>query len=159
MFKRLSILFIILISPILFAKESKKEIMERFYSYDHPTCKIKIVPLVKEDQYLKDVLNELLKERNFIYTYIESNKELDKRDLYLSVKRESFAHKAYKDCEVSTVVNEAKFDRRTSKEDKKLFSKKAKRSYPRITFEGKERCRRALRDTFLEIPFCKKVKN
>lgn len=139
--------------------KDKKDLLEIYFSFEHPTCKLRVIPLVKEDQYLKKALEEKLSERSFNYDYLENSRELKKGELYLTIEKTVPKEKAYRDCIIFTKLKQAEYDHRTSREDRTLYKKEVRRAFPRITFEGKERCTRALKDTFVNIPFCKIIKN
>jgi hypothetical protein len=133
-----------------------KNFYETYYSFKHENCVASVKTLSKEASFLKSTLESKLKERNFKVRYIDKERIIRKRDLYIMIKHNRIDGKSYKDCEVEIKLKQAKNDYRMSSSDKILNQKKVKRSFPRITFKGNERCKRALKDTFTDIPFCKK---
>ena len=61
--------------------------------------------------------------------------------------------KIYKDCHYDFSLYLLKNDRSIRKKDL-LYTKEVKRSLPRHTFKGKERCRFAINDVFVHLPTC-----
>lgn len=135
--------------------EDKKEILREYFSFEDSSCELKILPISKEHDYMKAMLTDKLKERDFKYKSIQETQEIRKNDLYLTFEVTYGTDKAYRDCIVETKIMRAKNNYSVSSSDKVMFTNKSKRSFPRITFEGKERCTRALRDSFIDIPICK----
>lgn len=132
----------------------KKQLLKIYDSFEHKNCQLKVFKLDKENSYLKKTLTEKILERDFKHQFISSGSELRKDDLYLVVKVLYGKEKAYRDCTIETKLYKADNNYRTSSSDKAMFSRKVTRSFPRVTFKGKERCKKSLKDTFLNIKFC-----
>lgn len=59
----------------------------------------------------------------------------------------------FKDCRVSVELRQSAANR-VQKSDKVLYRGNKVRSNPRVTRQGDERCSRALKEAFLDIPYC-----
>ena len=124
------------------------------YSFEHRDCKIRVKKY--EDKTLKNLMSgvrDKLNQKKFKpYAFIE-NKRILSGDMYLDFKVLRPKEKLYTSCIVSLEVKIAK--RNTPQnDDKVLFSKSIKRSLPRITLKGMERCKMAVKDAFVHIPLC-----
>jgi len=84
------------------------------------------------------------------------NKRLLQNDLYLHISLSKSENKLYKDCNITMAIKQSKGNT-PLESDKDLFKKSVNRSVPRVTFNGNERCRRAIKDAFVHIPVCKSI--
>ncbi|PIP89705.1 MAG: hypothetical protein COW01_04775 [Bdellovibrionales bacterium CG12_big_fil_rev_8_21_14_0_65_38_15] len=119
------------------------------FSFDHPTCLLRF----DEKQEFSTKLKENLIKKGFkLHGYIEE-KKLNPEDLYmtLSISREGLF---FKDCKLTIKINEATSSKILST-DKTLLQTVTTRAYPRVTFNGDERCTRGIDDLFVDLPSCK----
>jgi len=106
-----------------------------------------------EKQEFSTKLKENLIKKGFkLHGYIEE-KKLNPEDLYmtLSISREGLF---FKDCKLTIKINEATSSKILST-DKTLLQTVTTRAYPRVTFNGDERCTRGIDDLFVDLPSCK----
>lgn len=97
--------------------------------------------------------HQKLKERSFnIKSFVDGDK-MNVGDLYFHLEYIRDPKKLWKDCIVNVAVKKATGQRPLSK-DRTLYRRSVKRSLPRHTFDGNERCTRALKDAFINIPYC-----
>lgn len=103
---------------------------------------------------LKTIVENKLTDRGYKVVYPTKAKRIYDGDYYLEIKQERLSHKfLYKDCKISHFIKRARVrDGRGS--DPVIHQSIVTRGFPRITFEGGERCRRAARDTFIGYPYC-----
>lgn len=140
----ISILTLFLLNSIVLASA---------FTFEHPTCKVRFVG--GESKKLNELAKEKLKERNYESQELVNGKALIVNDLYyvMDVAKDK---KLYKTCIITSELKIAS-DRIPRKKDQVLYKKEIKRSLPRITFKGMERCKMAVKETFVHIPTCKKV--
>tara|TARA_Y100000590_G_scaffold263893_1_gene296386 strand:- start:243854 stop:244309 length:456 start_codon:yes stop_codon:yes gene_type:complete len=120
------------------------------FSFKHLDCKIR---LNKTKEFLNKEAHKKLKDKGFRpMPFVESNK-MNVGDLYFELEVFKDPKKLWKDCIVTAAVKKAK-NQRASSNDKELYKKAVKRALPRHTFDGNERCKRALKDVFIHIPYC-----
>ncbi len=120
------------------------------FSFKHIDCKIRFN---KTDKLLNEQAHQRLKDKGFkTMPFVDQNK-MNVGDLYFELEVFKDPKKLWKDCIVTAAVKKAKSQRPNSK-DKNLYKKSVKRALPRHTFDGNERCKRALKDTFIHIPYC-----
>lgn len=119
------------------------------FSFNHPTCLVRF----KSSQEFSAKLKENLITKGFkLHDFIETDK-LNPEDMYvqLSINREGIL---FKDCKLNLKINEASGSKVLTT-DKTLLESNVTRLYPRVTFDGDERCRRGIDDLFVDIPSCK----
>lgn len=116
------------------------------------TCLLSTLKADTDDKKFNLIFEQELEKRNF--KAIWSGKVVPGR-FYLLMKRERIGHGLYKDCRVTLQMKKAEknFQR---KKDKTIHEREVQRKYPRITREGNERCRKALKEAFVNIPTCVK---
>lgn len=156
-------------------KEFLKREKESFYT-NHPTCQVRVQNLKNIPEFLTKEYFRLMSDKNWKATpltkrgkllegdtyFVLDRKILDKRPIYktktvngkLQRYQDGVASLLYKDCEIRIEIRRAKLNR-ISSTDKVFFKGFGKRSEPRVTFEGNERCVRALKESFMHIPHCK----
>ena len=123
------------------------------YDFEHADCKIGFVK--GSEKYLNDVGISTLKSRSFKPQKLVENRILLPGDLYY-IYEVTLGDSLYKSCTINSFIKIA--DSRTPQEkDRVVFKKEIKRTLPRITFSGSERCKKALKETFIHIPNCKVV--
>ena len=118
------------------------------FSFNHPTCLVRF----NSSQEFSAKLKENLITKGFkLHDFIETDK-LNPEDMYvqLTIEREGIL---FKDCKLNLKINEASGSKVLST-DKTLLEAKTTRLYPRVTFNGDERCRRGIDDLFIDIPKC-----
>lgn len=121
-----------------------------FFKLKHQNCILVTEKVETEDKkFNKQFVNEL-EERKYKIMYTS---KVNPGTLYLGMNRVRHGHGLYKDCSVELILKQAK-ENYKSKRDKVLHQKKVRRKYPRITRQGNERCRRALKEAFIHIPTC-----
>lgn len=146
MFKRLARILAVLIIPFFcFGNEIKK----RYFYLKHPSCEIR---LKRKNFKLKWYWETQLRKNNYKIKYISKDGRLSPGDLYLltSVRKGS---EGFKSCKMGFDLKEAKRSR-PRLGDKILYQNIIKRKFPRVTFEGEERCRRAINDLMVHLPYC-----
>ncbi len=126
------------------------------FSFDHPNCQVRVKSFPKKLQYLKSTLNEEFSKRNFQSLPMKDNKRVLPGDMYLDLEVVKLPSKLYHPCLVKIKFKVAK-NRNPSTSDETIFQKEIKRTFPRVTLNGKERCKKALKDSFVHIPYCKKL--
>ena len=125
------------------------------FSFPHPYCKVKHLP-TQQGEFLYSTLNEMSKKRRLKLIRMKDKRDIYKGEMYFRFKIARIKKKLYDHCQVDLELVLASEDRYTSSRDQILYSKKSKRSLPRITLKGNERCHRALKDAFIHIPTCLK---
>lgn len=125
------------------------------FSVSHPDCRMRIRNFTKDNQFLKSLFLDKLKERNYTVDYMVDNKRVISGELYIELIMTRIDNLIYDDCRVKLEMKQAKGNVTTAT-DKVLFKKETTRKLPRVTFKGDERCTRALKDAFVHIPRCKK---
>ena len=123
------------------------------FVFEHPDCKIRFLP--SEHKEIAKIARQELKERKFKVLELINGKALIGGELYYSLDLTK-DKKLYKSCIITSSILMAS-DRLPRENDKVLYKKEIKRSLPRITFYGDERCRMAIKETFIHIPTCKKI--
>jgi hypothetical protein len=107
----------------------------------------------EEDLKYKELVFKLLKERNYKATMLKENKKIIAGDFHSEFTWKRTGEKLFKDCSAKLIVKRSKVDRAMSDDDIQ-FEENAKRSFPRHTPKGNERCRRAIQDVFNLLPHC-----
>lgn len=147
---KLSFIILTLILPLSLSAQS--------FTFNHPNCKIKMLKFDPTLEYLKSDFEKYLKIRSFKLSYIEKKHKVFKGDLYLIFEAGhdtsgKYKSNLYKACQTKITIKEAKGSGMQNN-DKILYQKSTTRALPRVTFFGKERCSRGLKDTFVHIPYC-----
>lgn len=122
------------------------------YSFNHPTC------LLRFDSKMEfaDKVSSKLQEKGFkLHDFLPEGK-LNSEDMYFSlvIEREGLL---FKECKLTYKIAEAGTIKPVTS-DKKLLSSSTTRAFPRVTFDGDERCRRGIDDLFVNIPTCRSGK-
>lgn len=123
------------------------------FDFEHPDCKIRFQK--GEDHSLNKAAVEKLRARNFIPEQMHENRVLLPGDIYYTYEKR-LEGKLYKACIIRSYIRKAK-SRLPQESDRILFKKEIKRSLPRVTFKGSERCLKAIQETFIHIPRCKAI--
>ena len=123
------------------------------YDFEHPDCKIRFIK--GKNEILNKVANEVLKKHSFVPQDLVDNRIMIPGDLYF-LYTVDYGDKMYKSCTINSLIKVAKA-RTAQADDRILYKKEIKRTLPRITFKGIERCKKALRETFIHIPSCKPI--
>ncbi len=125
------------------------------FTFEHRDCQIRVKEegSDKEMTHLLSLAKNLLEQRNYNVLPFMDNKRVLPGELYFTLKVTRSKESIYKPCFVSFDVK-LSTGNLPKEADKKLFSKEIKRSLPRITFSGSERCRMALEDSFIHVPTC-----
>jgi len=144
-------LFLLLALFFIYISTSKAA---QYYTFKDPSCKAYIDSKKIKQYEIVSVFSDQLKEKKIFAESFPGNKKIVKGDLYFELLKESEGI-IWKDCIITLALkrSEGNFP---SAEDKVLYETKNKRQFPRITFGGKERCERALKDAFVHIPTCVK---
>ncbi|MGB0452154.1 MAG: hypothetical protein ACPGJV_00455 [Bacteriovoracaceae bacterium] len=149
---------LLILSSFLFAAKvsAQAQVLDGAFDFSitHPSCKLK-VPQFNGIEILKNQLFKSLKSRGYIPSMMSNKRDIFKYDYYVQVELKKVPNKLYNKCKVTLRLKSAKNDRFLSSKDETLYKNTVTRQFPRITFEGNERCTRALRDTFIHIPKCK----
>jgi hypothetical protein len=137
-------LILLLIMPIsLMAQEPK-------YSFKHLDCNIRYS---KSDDFMNKLAHKKLSDKAFVVKDYVDGDRMNVGDLYFHLEYLRDPSKLWKDCIVKVAIKKASGQKALPK-DKSLYSRSVKRSLPRLTFDGNERCTRALKDAFIHIPYC-----
>jgi hypothetical protein len=123
------------------------------YDFEHADCKIGFVKSAEE--YLNVAAKATLKSRSFIPQDLIENRILLPGGLYY-IYEVLHGDSFFKSCTVRSFIKVAS-SRVPLDDDKVIFKKEIKRTLPRITFKGSERCNKAIKETFIHIPNCKAV--
>ncbi|MDC1175630.1 hypothetical protein OAT67_09540 [Bacteriovoracaceae bacterium] len=153
MFRRSSSVFIL----IAFCLLGSFQLQAQSFTFDHENCQIRLKDFSKKQKYLKEVLEKQLKKRNFKTLEMKDNKRVLPNELYAKINVIKLpSNLLYHPCLVELEIKVAQ-TRTPTESDDTLFERSVKRMFPRVTFEGEERCKRALEDAFVHIPYCKKL--
>lgn len=123
------------------------------FDFEHADCKIRFKK--GEESHLNKAAVAQLRKRQYIPEEMHDNRVLLPGDLYYYFEKR-LEGGLYKRCIIRSYIKKAK-SRLPQKNDPVIFKKEIKRSLPRVTFSGKERCLKAIKETFIHIPRCKKV--
>lgn len=135
-------LFFFFLNPLQAQKE---------FTFDHQDCRIR---MKRPNTPRLEQAKQLLEKKDFKVQELLDNKRVFPGDLYFSLLIEKPKDKLYTDCIVTIEILKAKGNIPNSN-DSTLFKKSVTRRVPRITFKGEERCRMALDDAFIHIPYCR----
>jgi hypothetical protein len=124
------------------------------YDFEHADCKIRYSN-VKDNPSLTKVIVNVLKKKKFKPELMIENSAVIPGDTYYTFDK-TLEGKLYKTCTIHSFIKIAS-SRLPRASDKILYQREVKRSLPRITFSGGERCRKALQETFIHIPRCKPI--
>lgn len=122
------------------------------YSFNHPTCLLRFDNKTE----FADKISSKLKEKGFkLHDFLPEGK-LNSEDMYfsLTIEREGML---FKECKLTYKIAEASTIKPVTS-DKKLLSSTTTRAFPRVTFDGDERCRRGIDDLFVNVPTCRSGK-
>ncbi|GAB4011527.1 MAG: hypothetical protein Fur0010_06150 [Bdellovibrio sp.] len=150
---------------------------EEPFVYKSRTCKVWIKDKMDERSDMHEAFIKVIKNKGYIPEVMVDNKRIFEGDIYfelkksilkerevretsidddkLEVKNTRKAKLIYKDCQITLKLKQAK-NRIISELDPTMYEGTSIRSHPRVTFEGNERCIRALWDASVNIPPCKK---
>ncbi len=149
-----SFLLISFISTSLMAQE---------FAFDHADCKVRmkktheIADLPQSDiDTLEELIVEELEKREFVINPFIDNKRLLEDEMYIDWEVDFTKESIYNTCVIGVSLKLSKGQ--TPREgDPILYSKVIRRRVPRITFDGMERCKLAIKESFIHIPTCKKI--
>jgi hypothetical protein len=148
--RSLIFLFALILTSI--APLAKAEDPYRAFSFKHPDCQTRVP---KKDHFLQELFLETLEGRGYSPQEITKSDPLRKGEIYMSYQQTHPAGIIFKSCLVQLSLKVAKING-GSENDDVLYEHQVLRELPRVTFKGKERCRRALKDSFVHIPYCLK---
>lgn len=143
---------LVALSFVLFCAHVQAQGHREAFSFRHPDCQTR-VPV--KDHFLQELFLETLKERGYAPRPITPSDPLRPGEIYMSYQQTHPEGIIFKSCLVQLSLKRAKV-KDGSKEDEVLYEHQVLRELPRVTFKGKERCRRALKDSFVHIPYCLK---
>lgn len=121
-----------------------------YYTMKHLDCNIRYK---KTDSFLSRLAMDELADKNFNVQDFVNGDKMNVGDLYFKLDFRRDPEKMWKDCIVKVAVKKASAQKAFPK-DKTLYERSVRRALPRHTFSGNERCKRALKDTFVHIPKC-----
>jgi hypothetical protein len=126
-----------------------------YYKLNHDSCRIKVWNNFKskEDLKYKELVFKLLKERDYKATILKENKKIIAGDFHLNFTWNRSGEKLFKNCSAKVIMKRSNVDRALEDDDIQ-FEQNAKRSFPRHTPKGVERCERAIKDVFNLLPHC-----
>ncbi|WP_372652993.1 hypothetical protein [Halobacteriovorax sp.] len=144
-----------LITLLLLAQNIAAKSDHIYYKREHDTCRLKLWDTFSssEDLKYKDVLIEYLQEKNYSVTMLEENKRIITGDYHLNFSWLRSGTKMFKDCSVEVKMYQSKVNL-ARKSDDLIFENSKKRSFPRHTPSGVERCKRAIKDVTRALPHC-----
>lgn len=122
------------------------------YSFNHPTC------LLRFDSSMEfaDKISSKLQEKGFkLHDFLPDGK-LNSEDMYFALNIERIGL-LFKECKLTYRIAEASTIKPVTS-DRKLLSSSTTRAFPRVTFDGDERCRRGIDDLFVNVPTCRSGK-
>lgn len=122
------------------------------------SCDLKLFPEDKErEKVIFPTLEEFLTKKGYKFSFMEvGSKSLLPGVLYLKIEQEILEDRIlYPDCYVKITIREAKSTQYSLATDEIFFEKSTKRQFPRHTFSGNYRCKKAVGDLFIHIPYCK----
>ena len=124
----------------------------------HPDCAVNTTNLDFDDPFkFISRTKEALKQNGYRLVDFPKMPKAYKGMLYVKIGQWLEGGKLYPDCSVELTLFQAS-ETSIHKNDKKVFSQKAKRSFPRISRKGKRRCQLALKDILLKLPKCESMK-
>jgi hypothetical protein len=126
------------------------------YTFTHRDCIIRYKAPLPDAPELTNTLVEHLTKHGLKPAPLLENKRLLEGELYILVKKHLVQDKIiFKDCIVKISIHKSERNR-IQKSDRVIYQKESKRSFPRVTAKGTERCVRALKDAFVHIPYCRR---
>lgn len=134
-----------------------RESRAQYYSFDHRDCRLRTKSY--DDDLRVDLIKraeKLLKTRKFDIQQMMDNKRVLPGELYFDLEVVKPREKLFTACVVVIQIRQSEGNFPLPS-DKTLFRKSIKRSLPRHTLSGDERCRMALKDAFVHIPTCQKI--
>jgi hypothetical protein len=137
------LLLLTLVSTTVFAQSPQ-------YTFKHIDCNIRFT---STGDFLNTMARQKLADKSFIVKDFVDGDRMNVGDLYFTLEYVRDPKKLWKDCIVNVAIKKAKGQKALPK-DKVLYSRSIKRALPRHTFNGNERCTRALKDAFIHIPYC-----
>ncbi|MFZ8932522.1 MAG: hypothetical protein ACO20H_03490 [Bacteriovoracaceae bacterium] len=121
----------------------------------HPNCRVGIYKEEKESfPKTAEQLEEQLKAKGYTLFDMHKNKKLFPGELYAHFETEMLGEGWFPDCYVKLTILEAEKDE-PRKSDPTFFKKSIKRKFPRIFWSGSYRCKLALKDIFIHVPYCR----
>lgn len=122
----------------------------QYFEMKHIDCKIRYN---KIDDFLSRKAYGLLLDKGYkVQSFVNGNK-MNVGDIYFKLDYLRDPAKMWKDCVIKVAIKKA-INQKEYSRDKTLFEKSIRRSLPRHTFSGNERCTRGLKDAFVHIPKC-----
>ncbi len=129
----------------------KMTIYAQEFTFQHSDCRIRMK--AAQSPRLKQA-KELLEKKDFKVLELIEGKRTFPDELYFKLQIDRPKEKLYSACIVTIKILKAKGNI-PKESDMVIFKKSIKRTVPRITFKGEERCRMALDDAFIHIPYCR----
>ena len=130
--------------------------MAQEYIFEHNDCVLRYRTYDNSEEELLKMSIDLLKERKYKAKKMIDNKRLLAGELYFDLEVTRPRKNIFTACIVNVAIRKAKGSLPTSR-DETIFRKSIRRRVPRITFDGGERCRLAVKDAFVHIPTCKNI--
>lgn len=122
------------------------------FVFKHGDCETRVRP--KEHFLFADFISAM-KARGYEPKEITKAAPLFEGEIYFEYEENRPKDKIFRDCVIKLSLKKAM---RTGggAQDETLYEHQIRRALPRFSFSGKERCRRAIKDVFVHIPFCQK---
>ncbi len=123
--------------------------------YRDPSCKIALrQEQLQKNPELFEALKTYLANKDFQTFTIDQQDRITIGTLHLNFKKMMTGDRLYPQCEIMIDIKKGEHTH-PSKNDKTIFELNAKRSFPRLTFEGTYRCKKAIRDALFSLPYCR----
>ena len=133
------------------------------FIFEHSDCKVRMKKTYEvadlsssEIETLEELVSKELEKRDFEINPFIDNKRILEGELYIDWDVDFSSETVYKSCIIGVSLNQAK-GQTPRNDDPVLYKKTIKRRVPRITFEGMERCKLAIKESFIHIPTCRKI--
>jgi len=144
---KICIVWLYILTPLAFSAGE--------FEFEHSDCTIRYVPLQSSEK-LNSKAQNLLKEHDYKVKPLIDGKRLLVGEMYFTLEKELPKKKLYSACVITVKIKKAKGNQ-PRMSDKVHFAKTIKRTVPRITFKGSERCNFAIKEAFIHIPSCKVI--
>lgn len=122
------------------------------FVFKHGDCETRVRP---KEHFLSNDFLAAMKNRGYVAKEISKTSPLYEGEIYLEYEESRPKDKIFRDCIIKLSLKRA-VKTGGSTLDVTLYEHQIRRSLPRFSFSGKERCRRAIKDAFVHIPFCQK---
>lgn len=144
------ILSLIFILSLLSQMKTFAQNQREAFGFKHPDCETRVP---EKDHFLQELFLKTLKERGYKPKPIKTSAPLRIGEIYMTYQQTHPEGILFKTCLVQLSLKRARVQG-GSKNDKVLYEHQVTRKFPRVTFKGKERCKKALQDSFVHIPHC-----